>query len=373
MLKNKIVIGSVLKPVNDVRMYEKFAKSLITIPNLEIHIIGQAALLESNEPNIFFHSLFRFKRLNWQRTLAPIKFLKLLLKLKPQITIVNTHELLIAACIYKAFHKTKIIYDVRENYFRNILYTHAFPVFLRPLVAFWVRVKEIFTRPLVTHYLIAEKNYESEFYFSKRKSTLIENKYKGELIQNEVPKNQSNSNLNLLISGTLAQSYGVFEGIEFAKKLNQILPTTRLTIVGYSPQNATLMRIKEIIKNESFITLIGGDTLVPYPIIKEEIKKANFGLLCYQSNKSTDHCIPTKLYEYLANQLPMVIPNNPLWSSITSPYPAAIAIDFQNYQIESVLNQMLNTGFYVKKPLNDVLWDSEAKKLINTIQNLLES
>ncbi|MES2387312.1 MAG: hypothetical protein V4543_04880, partial [Bacteroidota bacterium] len=64
----KIAIVSVLKPVNDTRMYEKIAKTAVTYLQAEVLILGYSAenALPDN-PAIKFFPFFRFSRLSLGR------------------------------------------------------------------------------------------------------------------------------------------------------------------------------------------------------------------------------------------------------------------------------------------------------------------
>ena len=94
--KRRIVLASVLKPVDDTRMYEKIGVSLADRGNYEVYIIGYPSLhryIEST--SIHFLPLKPFQRLSLQRLLAPFKILKKTIQVQPDLLIVNTHELLI--------------------------------------------------------------------------------------------------------------------------------------------------------------------------------------------------------------------------------------------------------------------------------------
>lgn len=370
MNKSVIVIASVLKPVNDVRMYKKFAKSLAAEPDYEIHLVGTSARVEeAAKSNLFFHPIFRFSRLSYRRLFASLQLLKLLYKLKPGILIVTTHELVPAACIYKLLFGSRLIYDVQENYYRNILYTSAFPPGIRHLLAFGVRAFEWLSRPFVDHYILAEKCYATEFGFAKGKFVILPNKYTGQLFSRSQKKNDSSvKEICLLYSGTIAENYGIYEAISLASALYQIDDRIKLTIAGFASQKNTLSQVQKSIAGKDFIELIGGDSIVPHDRIEEEIHKADFGLICYRPNKSTENCIPTKLYEYLANQLPILLFPNSLWESICDEYGAAIKVDLSSISPAQLLSEMSARSFYRKTPGEEVRWNSEAIRLIELIK-----
>lgn len=372
----KILLASVLKPVNETRMYEKFAKSLLKLSDVEIHIAGFSPSKNSIPENrIFFHTLFSASRLHISRLSAQIKLLKLLLKVKPQLTIVTTHEILLISIFYKIISGTVLIYDVQENYYRNIRFTPTFPPFIRNIIASGVRLLEILTRPFIDFYFLAERNYESEFSFAKNKSYVVENKFKNEgiapVIKQGFKLNPKNT-LRFLYSGTIAEVYGIFKAIDLVKKLREIDSNITLTIIGYSPKKETLNKVITEIKDCPFIKLIGGDSPVAHSEILKEIQNSDIGILSYLPNKSTENCIPTKLYEYLSLYLPMIIPPNRIWTSITNTYHASITFDFNKSTPEDLLEKLSQHTFYTSKPENTT-WDFEEGKLLQIIKNQLNT
>ncbi|MFM7852383.1 MAG: hypothetical protein ACKO96_10825, partial [Flammeovirgaceae bacterium] len=71
--KPRIVIASVLKPVDDTRAFEKMANSLAK-QNFEVYLIGQPS--KNKLPGasfIHFLPVQKFDRLSFRRWLAPIK------------------------------------------------------------------------------------------------------------------------------------------------------------------------------------------------------------------------------------------------------------------------------------------------------------
>ena len=114
-MKKTIVIVSILKPVDDTRMLEKFGISLSDSGNYDVVIIGYPSTLKPAYPNIKFIPLKSFKRISVSRLLAPLKVLLKTYQVKHDILIVNSHELLIVALLNRIFFGSKIIYDIQEN------------------------------------------------------------------------------------------------------------------------------------------------------------------------------------------------------------------------------------------------------------------
>jgi len=122
-MQKKIAIASVLKPVDDTRLYEKMAVSLADTGDFHVDIIGFRSSINPNYNNISFYPVFCFQRLHPMRLFSGLRLLKLLVKLKPDLLIITTHELLFAASLYKLLYGKAVIYDVCENYYGGHTFT----------------------------------------------------------------------------------------------------------------------------------------------------------------------------------------------------------------------------------------------------------
>jgi glycogen(starch) synthase len=362
MNRKIVVIASVLKPVNDSRNYEKTAISISKSGNYQVHLVGQKVPEVPVGSSILFNPIFSFHRLSIKRLLAGWIFLRYLFRVKPDFVIVTTFELLKPAIIYKIIKGKKLIYDVQENYFRNLIYTNSFPFGIRHVFAIGVRTWEYVTRPFVDHYILAEKNYRKEFSFAKNKNTVLENKLRKESIRTKVKR--QDDTVQMLYSGTIAESYGIFEAIELTKVLYKLDNKIRLVIAGFAAKKETYERLKIETENLDFITIKGGDSFVPHQEILKLVAESDIGLVSYRSDKSTENCIPTKIYEYLTYQLPYLVSSNPIWMEITNKYKAGIEIDFFNPKAEKIVRQIREEKFYTTIPGEEIYWEGDSAWLL---------
>lgn len=313
-MKQRIVLASLLKPVNDTRMYEKFALPLLEAGFNDIHVMGCAVETQPPPQGISFYTIFKGNRLSISRLGANFKYLQLLLKLKPKLIIVNSPDLLIVTSVHRIIFGTKILYDVQENYFANITATPVYPRWLRYPLGYFVRLMERLVAPAFNHFILAEACYENELPFIGKRYTVIENKFLAPPNwQTPPPRFPTKGNIKLLYSGTIAEHYGIWETLALAKKLYKVDNSLTLTIIGYCAQESLWKKLEKEIATMPFVKLIGGNKLVPHALILNEISKANLGLLTYQINDSSKNRIPTKLFEYTANNLTLLITNHQPW------------------------------------------------------------
>lgn len=363
--KTRIVIASVLKPVNDVRMAEKIGVSLSMLDGAEVHVIGFPAT-GAVAMGLHCHPLPRFRRLSFQRVLCSLRIMRMAISLKPALFIVTTHELLCISVLVKIFTRAKLIYDIQENYYMNIRYTDAFPVPLRRVLAVCVRISEHITSPFVDHFFLAESNYAGELPFLGRRFTILENKAMKAPMSNFIARDRR----KLLFTGTLAESTGVFKAIELAIGLHKADSNVSLAIIGYCPRKNTMEKIRALAEDYPFISLKGGDELVPHDVIIREILAAGAGIISYPPNPSTSSSMPTKLYEYLACRLPICLIRHVAWEDRCKPYNAAVTFGWSMDDPERILNALISGRFYTAVP-DDVFWDSEEKKLLPSVREML--
>ncbi|WP_299458986.1 hypothetical protein [uncultured Microscilla sp.] len=360
-----IVLASILKPVNDVRLYQKIGQSLAQrFPQDTFHLIG---FCPANTPyplakNVHFHPLYKFSRLSWARLGAGIRFLRKLWQLKPQVVVVATFELLLPVYLYSWFRKVHIVYDVQENYYRNVRYTQVFAWWLRLPLAWGIRAIERLVHPNIKHYFLAEACYLTEMPFVQTKSTVVANKI-NRLMQ--ITSNQRTTGW-LVYSGTVSEAYGVFSAIEWVKALHPQVPTVRLVIVGHCPQAQDWQRLQQLAAQYSFIQLEVSRTPVPHARIIAHLQQAHFALLPYQINQSVKNRIPTKFYECVALQTPMLVQINEAWAGFIQRYDAGLLLDFDHLaDAPHHWTQACQQHFYPHEAnTTEIYWETEEAKLL---------
>ncbi len=322
--KRRIVIASVLKPVNDTRMFEKLGLTLSKVA--DVHIAGYPATAAS-AGSVVFHASRPFSRLSLQRLLQPWRVYWLLTRLQPGDVIASSHEILFPAVLYKLIYQCDVYYDLQENYKRNIMYTEAFSRVLRPLLAFYVRLKERCLHGFISKYLVAEKSYLDEMPFIRSKSIVLENRFANPPGGTASSRLAKNSRKTLIFSGTLSRSTGIFGAIALTKELWALDSAIRLTISGFCPRAVEYRELLKEIEGCHYITLHGGNVLLPHAEIVRHIRESDFGVIAYKITPATENRIPTKLFEYLANGLSIITTAHPPWLSFTRQYEEPIIFD----------------------------------------------
>ncbi len=366
------MIASALKPVTDPRMYEKMGMALVRRGNHEVHVMGFCSRKHVCVPNMYFHVLLCANRLSWKRFTVSLKYYKKLLQVKPDVIVVNSPDLLIVTVIYKILFRPAFIYDIRENYYYNLVYGNAFPVFTRNMFALFVRGVEWCTRPFADAYLLAERCYTWELPFVKGKYEVVENKFEPLTDVLVVPRRRGR--YRLLYTGTIAESYGIYEAVALAKALHGVDTRYTLTIIGYEARPAERQRLRELVEGVPFIRLVGLDHPVPHEQIIRAIGESDLALAPYRDNRSFRDKIPTKFYEYIYHRIPFLIPRNALWEAFCHPYRATLCIDFFDF-IPSRLSDQLHRFTFYNAPIGyeDTQFMLLANEYTNNISKTLKT
>ena len=124
----------------------------------------------------------------------------------------------------------------------------------------------------------------------------------------------------MLFLGTISREYGLYKILsyfDFLLKNEKIKAKIKLTIFGHCPLAQDFLEIEKTCKENPFISAQISQKPIPYAQIKEKMKLATqentFVVMPYIINKSYEKRIPTKFYECLAYDLPIIIQKNEYW------------------------------------------------------------
>jgi len=368
-VKRKILIASFLKPVNDIRSYEKIAKTLAVNPNYSIYCIGYPSNIELSDNKIQLLPLSYFNKSGFGRIKARWEAFNLYVKVKPEVIIVNSPDLLVVTILYKILFGAKICYDIRENYFKNFWHQKNYNWFLRHILALLVRGKEVITAPLFNHFFLAEKVYKQQLKLIGQRYSILENKSlkPAKTIQNQ----KTSTPIRFIISGTIAYEYGIIEGLNFFSEFSKNHPNSTLKIIGLCANKNLFNSLLKSARNNKNIEIKISSNPVPHAKIEEAILLSNVGLLPYQKNGSIEGKWPTKLFEYMSYKLPILIQENETWNSFIEKNNSGISIDFSNpksYDFDTLLAQK----FYTSPLPEETYWSSQERVLTTFISNFLK-
>jgi glycosyltransferase involved in cell wall biosynthesis len=112
----------------------------------------------------------------------------------------------------------------------------------------------------------------------------------------------------LVYHGTLAKRLGVDLTIQAVGKLIRSIPEIEFHIYGGGDDKQTLMRLAEELKLQAYIHFYG---FVPLDKLCPILTEMDLGVIGNRKNIATDLMLPVKMLEYIALNIPVVVPKLP--------------------------------------------------------------
>lgn len=370
--KKTIALCAALKPINDTRMYKKFACSLSN--RYQVHCFGYKASPLPTEENIVFHPVFDFGRTAWLKRLwQGFRLIAALQPVKPDVLICHAIELMPWCVLYKLIYGGKLIYDIRENYMLNVLHQQVYAAAVKAPIAFALKMLHRMAVRFSDLVILAERVYAAQLPLANTPYIIVENKslLLGDNLQRKI-KLQPSKDWRFLVSGTLSEAFGIYEAMDFCRRALETYPQLKFVFCGKSAKPETLEQLNRFSETHHQVNLITSLDPIPHQEIEKQIQACDIMLLPYPKNPSTEGCIPTKLYEALSLHKPMLIQVNAIWEELCKPYPAAVFADLPTAPIASVITELEESYFYRQNASDDASWDGEGSRLLGVISKHIQ-
>ncbi len=275
-MKTKVLFASSLKPACDTRT-EKILRSFDDYDCFFCGV-GSGQTLKHITAWEYSRSLiFRVKLL--------LKFFVVARKIKPEVIVVNSLEFVPVLKMLKNKIGFKVIYDMQEDYVKNITHHNGFKGLKRKIGVAYVKKLTTQLLKLVEGVIYAEKVYQQDLVVP---SVTIENKS----ISNAKRIKQLSNPVRLVFTGTLTKECGIYLALDWLDRLEEI-GEYELTMIGHTPLPEDHKRLKGIDKS-NFIYK-GSLSPIPHQDLVDEMVCSDFGLICYEISPSKKGKMPTKL------------------------------------------------------------------------------
>lgn len=374
--KPLVLIAAVLKPVDDIRLFHKLAKAIVSSGKYQVLVAAKGGGYVSSAEGITTTTLFSGRRNNWtSRMMAGFRLWKLVQLHQPEVLVISTVELIWVGILYKRVRPSaQLIYDVQENYGANVLLTSTYPAWLRKSLATAITTLESWASDYLRCTWLAEACYERELTHLAAPVVLLPNL----ALRLPLPPDSyqlrhlpSDRPIRLLHYGTLGEHYGTLDLLNWLEALDDFgrPAMLELIIAGYaaSPSFAKKLRarVTELTQQGLSISLIGIEELVPVQELQYQIQQADVIALPYQPNASTASRIPTKLYEAILAGKPIWSTPNPTWTATANPYNAMVPMSFTNLDhAKTDIMEAMKHGYYGRAvPGDELCWLSVADTL----------
>lgn len=301
----KVCILTTVHYVFDIRIFHKEAKSLLK-GGYDVTLIAQH---DKNEriDGIKVVPLPKGESRIYRMFRLTMKTFSLALKQKADIYHFHDPELLLVGLLLKIFTGKKVIYDVHEDYRKQILSKPYLPVFARKSIAIMVNFLEFITLRYFDVIITATDNIFLKFSYHNRVVS-IKNLPVLSGFSNTVKNNKS---FTLVYIGCITEIRGLTNIIK-ALELIDSDPDIKLILCGkfYPHDYEEKVRRLEGFRKVEYLGWIESD------MVPELLSKCDAGIICFLPEPNHIDSMPNKLFEYIAAGLPVIASNFPAWRSI---------------------------------------------------------
>lgn len=365
----------------DARIFFKEAQSLSKKYHVDFY-----AVTDDTESELFENDHLKIHLLNKAKRLKRYKIWYQLYKeiLANDADYYHFHdpELLLLLPFLRRKKKTgKFIYDMHENFPKAIQSKSWIPKYLRKILTKIIPTIEKKLLNQTDGILFAEESYKHDYQELLAK-VRIEDIYNYPKIHNRsLPHNREKQELiTFVYVGRIAEIRGIWEMLDMIRSLNEERKSVRLKLIG-SCEPDLLKKIKQYISIYHLDNVVEYQGFVAYDNLALIYEQSDIGLCLLHPVGNYTESIATKMFEYMAHGLPMIVSDFPLWKAIIGKSKNGFAVDVRDSkEILYAANQLVSSSLLRKEQSENGInylqkgfsWSSEEAKLYRFYQQLKE-
>jgi glycosyltransferase involved in cell wall biosynthesis len=252
-----------------------------------------------------------------------LSLIRRLFEIKVDLYLLHDPELLpigiVLACLGK-----KVVWDMHEDTYNDIKTKTYLPRLIRGPAAWIYAGFQSAAYRVLDGFLLAEDEYGK--YFPGSTKTCVVRNYPLLNRLNEVADVPKAPN-TLVYIGSISVNRGVLQLIEIVAKVAGRVPRVRLTLIGPFVDAALEKRVRDLVREKG----LDQNVVIRGPIRNVEayphLAKCMIGLALLLPEPNFTKSLPTKMFEYMALGLPVIVSNFPMWAGIVNRHRVGFALD----------------------------------------------
>jgi len=284
-------------------------------------------------------------------------------------------ELLLIGFLLKKFTKKKVIYDVHEDVYEQILTKYWIPMWLRRIISKTFNIIEKNIAKSFDAIVVATEGIAEKF---KNLHHLVIHNYADISMLPDKKQIKCWEKIDKLIyAGAISKIRGIFEMVHALEYLDPSCGI-QLMLIGKFESNSLESEIRLLPGYNSVIFLGWLDNKEVYT----QLQNAHIGLVCLYPEPRYLVSLPVKLFEYMAAGIPVIASNFPHWKEIIEGNNCGITVDPLNpREIAAAIEFIISHPEEARKMgengcravIEKYNWENEGKKLIRLYEELLNS
>ena len=308
-------------PAFDTRIFHKEAKTLAQA-GYEVTLIAQHECNETVQ-GVRIIALPRPPH-RWGRMLVSTwRIFSIALRQKAAVYHFHDPELIPIGILLKltALARSKVIYDVHEDYPQAVLRKHWLPKVIRRPVSIATAIIErvsssVFDGVVTATDVIAARFHRGKVTVVKNYAIIPEDSEACNAVRNNNPP-------TLIYVGALARERGIREMVQALELLGSRHGDVRMVLLGTFDDPLFEAEVRSL-TGFSRVNYLGQ---VPHRGVYAHLTQADIGLVLIHPAAGYPEALPVKLFEYMAAALPVIASNFPLWREIVEGNQCGLTVD----------------------------------------------
>jgi glycosyltransferase involved in cell wall biosynthesis len=373
MSKAKICHMTTVHSPFDDRIFHKECKTLAKA-GYEVFLIAQHDKEEIID-GVHIIPLPKVKSRLKRMLLLPIKALSTALKVKADVYHFHDPELIPIGVLLKLFTRKKVIYDVHEDYGKQILSKPYIPKSVRKVISSLIKVLEYISSRFFDGIITATDDILRNFVYHKRVISVRNFPIIAYFPNPARFDRESKDAFNLIYVGGLTEIRGI---VQIVQALELVDSNKQLKLILYGKFDPPEFELEvRSLKEFERVEYLGW---VDFERVPELLSKADVGMVCLHPISNYITGLPVKLFEYMSAGLPAIASNFPLWKEIVEGNNCGICVDPLNpKEIAKAVKYLMEYPDEARKMgengrkvvLEKYNWENESKKLIGLYKKLL--
>lgn len=297
------------------------------------------------------------------------------LKVKADVYHFHDPELIHIGVLLKLFTRKKVIYDVHEDYGKQILSKPYIPKSVRKVISSLIKALEYISSMFFDGIITATDDILRNFAYHKR-AISIKNFSIIANFSNTTRIDNDNKNIfKLIYVGGLTEVRGIVQTVQALEFINSNKQVKLILCGKFNPPDLEI-RVRNL-KGFEKVEYLGW---VDSERVPELLSKANVGIVVFLLAPNHIDAMPNKLFEYSAAGLPVIASNFPLWKEIVEGNGCGICVDpLKPEEIAKAAEYLIEHPDEARKMeengrravLEKYNWEKESKKLLKLYEEVI--
>lgn len=296
---------------------------------------------------------------------------KLAIKEKGAIYHFHDPELIPVGLMLKLRGK-KVVYDVHEHYPRMILSKDWIHKVFRIPISLLTNMFEVISSLFFDKIVVVLPFIGRRF---QRKKVVVVHNY---LLRDDLKLNSNikyrNKPMNVIYHGSITKERGAVEMIYAIDEVNKTVDT-KLMLAGSFDTDELFLKAKSM-PGWKYVDYKGW---IDKKEVMDLLSRSRIGIAILHPVSNHLNCLPSKLFEYMAMKIPIIISDFQMWKSIIDKYKCGIALNPLDkkgiadalvwlLQNPEIAEEMGENGRRAVE--TEFTWDSEGEKLLSAYDSL---